>query len=106
MEETRLLIAPVLVAGTGISTKVFDAFAYAIPVVTTTEGGYGFQPNQPGIEIISKETPVVFAQAVSRLYGSQAAWQGAHDALVENGVHFTLTSWLINNHFLAFLRFQ
>ena len=41
LRRVTVIASPVLVKGTGISTKVFYAMSHSIPVVTTTAGAYG-----------------------------------------------------------------
>src|ERR1044071_9484671 len=53
-------------AGGGMRVRILEAFARAIPVVTTTVGLEGIQA-QPGKDVLVEDNPVEFARSVTEL---------------------------------------
>jgi hypothetical protein len=104
LAQTRVLFAPVLVGGTGISTKTFDAFAYGIPTVTTLEGSYGIPIKTQGLAVVPKETPLAFAQAVLLFWRNETHWRLAQTELTSRAALFTSTAWLQNTHLMNLLQ--
>jgi glycosyltransferase involved in cell wall biosynthesis len=62
--ESALAVIPVR-AGGGMRVRILEAFARAIPVVTTTVGLEGIQA-QPGKDVLVADTPADFANDVCR----------------------------------------
>jgi polysaccharide biosynthesis protein PslH len=69
-EESSLMVVPVR-AGGGMRVRILEAFAYAMPVVTTTVGLEGIQA-EPGKDVLIADSPVDFANSVVRLLGDDA----------------------------------
>jgi glycosyltransferase involved in cell wall biosynthesis len=65
LEEAALMAVPVR-AGGGMRVRILEAFARAMPVVTTTIGLEGIDA-QPGEEVLLADTPSDFASAVVQL---------------------------------------
>jgi glycosyltransferase involved in cell wall biosynthesis len=65
LEQAALMVVPVR-AGGGMRVRILEAFARAIPVVTTTIGLEGIDA-QPGEEVLLADTPSDFASAVVQL---------------------------------------
>lgn len=63
--ESALMVIPVR-AGGGMRVRILEAFARAMPVVTTTVGLEGIQA-EPGQDVLVADTPSDFADAVLRL---------------------------------------
>ena len=63
--KSALMVIPVR-AGGGMRVRILEAFARAIPVVTTTVGLEGIQA-QPGKDVIVEDNPVEFARSVIEL---------------------------------------
>ncbi len=59
LEESALMVVPVR-AGGGMRVRILEAFAYAMPVVTTTVGLEGIQ-GTPDHDVIVADTPADFA---------------------------------------------
>lgn len=64
-ERAALMVVPVR-AGGGMRVRILEAFARAMPVVTTTIGLEGIQA-RPGEDVLVADTPQDFAAAVVRL---------------------------------------
>lgn len=64
-EESALVVIPVR-AGGGMRVRILEAFAYAMPIVTTTVGLEGIQA-QPGKDVLVADDPEDFADAVIRV---------------------------------------
>jgi len=67
LEESAIMVVPVR-AGGGMRVRILEAFAYAMPVVTTTVGLEGIQA-VPNEEVLVADTSLDFADAVARLLG-------------------------------------
>lgn len=79
--ESALAVIPVR-AGGGMRVRILDAFARAVPVVTTTVGLEGIQA-EPGEDVLVADTPSDFAASVIRLLNDKAL----QDQLSTNGRH-------------------
>jgi len=62
LEETAAMIVPVR-AGSGMRVRILEAFAQAMPVVTTTVGLEGIEA-RPGFDVLVADTPEEFATSV------------------------------------------
>jgi glycosyltransferase involved in cell wall biosynthesis len=69
MEAAAVLVVPVR-AGGGMRVRILEAFARAMPVVTTTIGLEGIQA-KPDIEVLVQDQPEAFAEAVVNLLRDQ-----------------------------------
>ena len=65
LEKSTLMVVPVR-AGGGMRVRILEAFAYGMPVVTTTVGLEGIQA-QIGEDVIVADTPDSFSNAVCKL---------------------------------------
>lgn len=65
LEQSTLMVVPVRVGG-GMRVRILEAFARAIPVVTTTTGLEGIEA-RPGEDVLVADEPERFAQEVIRL---------------------------------------
>lgn len=65
LRRHRAMIAPVT-SGTGINTKVLDAFSVGLPVVTTRIGAAGLRVTG-GRHVLAADSPEDFARAMLRL---------------------------------------
>ncbi|MGB9804037.1 glycosyltransferase family 4 protein [Desulfofundulus sp.] len=72
-EQCRLMLAPIRY-GAGIKTKIVEAMAAGLPVVTTSVGAEGMEL-QPGDNVLVADDPVSFSRAVADLYESRALWE-------------------------------
>jgi glycosyltransferase involved in cell wall biosynthesis len=79
LERAALMVVPVR-AGSGMRVRLLDAFARAMPVVTTTIGLEGIQAIN-GQEVLVADGPVDFAEATVRLLHDQIL----QNFLAENG---------------------
>jgi glycosyltransferase involved in cell wall biosynthesis len=68
--DSTLAVIPVR-AGGGMRVRILEAFARAMPVVTTTVGLEGIQA-QPGRDVLVADRPADFANAVLRLLNDKA----------------------------------
>jgi glycosyltransferase involved in cell wall biosynthesis len=68
-KEAALTVIPVR-AGGGMRVRILEAFAYAMPIVTTTVGLEGIKA-QPGKDILVEDDPEAFARAVIRLLNNK-----------------------------------
>jgi len=80
-EESALTVIPVR-AGGGMRVRILEAFAYAMPIVTTTVGLEGIQA-QPGKDVLVADDPGDFADAVIRLLTDKSL----QEQLSANGRH-------------------
>lgn len=98
MEKSSVYIVPIRIGG-GTRLKIYEAMAMELPIVATTIGAEGL-PLKDGEEILLRDTPEEFAEAVVRLLkdkslaqkiGKQAAetvrekfnWRKVTDEFVE-----------------------
>jgi glycosyltransferase involved in cell wall biosynthesis len=65
LEESALMVVPVR-AGGGMRVRILEAFAYAMPVVTTTVGLEGIH-GTPDHDVLVADTPSDFADRTSEL---------------------------------------
>ena len=86
-EQSALMVVPVRVGG-GMRVRILEAFARAMPVVTTTIGLEGIAA-RPGIEVLVEDEAEAFAQAVVKLL-KDAALQ---EQLAENGRKLAKTQY-------------
>ena len=70
LEESALMVVP-LRAGSGMRVRILEAFAQAMPVVTTTVGLEGIDAIE-NEEVLLADTPQEFAASVIRLLGDEA----------------------------------
>ncbi len=77
--QAALTVIPVR-AGGGMRVRILEAFARAMPVVTTTVGLEGIQA-QPSKDVLVEDTPHAFAQAVINLLNDKSL----QDQLSKNG---------------------
>lgn len=68
--QSALMVVPVR-AGGGMRVRILEAFARAMPVVTTTVGLEGIQA-QPGRDVLVEDEPKAFADAVNNLLNDKA----------------------------------
>ncbi len=73
MSTCRVFVAPIRF-GSGVNGKIGEAFAYGLPVVTTTVGAEGWGLTN-GEQILIADSPAEFAQAVLRVYNDGELWQ-------------------------------
>lgn len=69
MQKSALMVVPVR-AGGGMRVRILEAFARAMPVVTTTLGLEGIQA-EPGEDVLVADTVETFSGAVVRLLGDE-----------------------------------
>ena len=62
LQQAAMVIVPVR-AGSGMRVRILEAFAFAMPVVTTTIGLEGIDA-RPGVDVVVADTPVDFANSV------------------------------------------
>jgi glycosyltransferase involved in cell wall biosynthesis len=79
--ESKIMVIPVR-AGGGMRVRILEAFARAMPVVTTTVGLEGIQA-QPGKDVLVADNPDDFADSVIHLLNDKAL----QDQLSINGRH-------------------
>lgn len=79
IQQAALMVVPVR-AGGGMRVRILEAFARAMPVVTTTVGLEGIDA-RPGEDVLVADTPQDFASAVVRLLGDA----GLQARLAANG---------------------
>ena len=70
LAETAAFLVP-LFAGAGMRVKILDAWAWGLPVVSTSIGAEGIRI-RPGGDILIADTPDTFAGAINRLLGDGA----------------------------------
>jgi len=80
--KATVFVAPLFVGG-GIITKILDAMAAGLPVVTSSIGNEGVDA-KPGTDLMIADTPDEFAQNVLRLMKDREL----HGSLSENGRAF------------------
>lgn len=72
LDQIRIAVAP-LRFGAGIKGKINTSMSYGQPVVSTSLGVEGMYAKD-GNEVLIADTPEAFANAIVRLYGSEALW--------------------------------
>ena len=94
LARAKVAVVPLL-AGSGTRLKILEAWAAAIPVVSTKLGAEGL-PARPGEHLLLADSPAAFAEAVSRLLACRELREGLGKAgrcLLEQ--QFTWeTAWL------------
>lgn len=70
LEQAALVVVPVR-AGSGMRVRILEAFAQAMPVVTTTVGLEGIDA-RPGVDVFVADTPTRFAASVIKVLQSDA----------------------------------
>ena len=85
--ESALAVIPVR-AGGGMRVRILEAFARAMPVVTTTVGLEGIQA-EPGRDVLVADRPADFAEAVTSLLRDKAL----QSQLAKNGRHLVETNY-------------
>lgn len=85
--ESALAVIPVR-AGGGMRVRILEAFARAMPVVTTTVGLEGIQA-EPGKDVLVADRPADFAEAVTGLLKDKAL----QSQLAKNGRHLAETKY-------------
>lgn len=78
-KDAALVVIPVR-AGGGMRVRILEAFAYAMPIVTTTVGLEGIQA-EPGKDVLVADDPKDFADAVIQLLNDK----NMQDQLSTNG---------------------
>jgi glycosyltransferase involved in cell wall biosynthesis len=73
LEESALMVVPVR-AGGGMRVRILEAFAYAMPVVTTTVGLEGIDAT-PEREVLVADAPIDFANRVIELLNDASLQQ-------------------------------
>ncbi len=68
--RARVMVSPVRL-GSGMRTKVLEAMAFGLPVVSTSLGMAGIDA-QTGVNCLVADTPELFAQSVSWLFTDRA----------------------------------
>lgn len=85
LEETAVFVVPLL-SGGGMRVKILDAWAWGLPVVSTTIGAEGIE-TVPGVDVILADEPDNFADAVADLLKDgelrQALGSAGHRAVEE-----------------------
>jgi glycosyltransferase involved in cell wall biosynthesis len=81
LEQAAIMVVPVR-AGGGMRVRILEAFARAIPVITTTVGLEGIDA-RPGEDVLVADTPACFAAAVVRLLQDESL----QSRLATNGRH-------------------
>jgi glycosyltransferase involved in cell wall biosynthesis len=79
LEKAGVMVVPVR-AGGGMRVRILEAFARGMPVVTTTIGIEGIEAS-PGEEVIIKDVPSEFAEAVVNLINDR----GLQEKLARKG---------------------
>lgn len=87
LEESALMVVPVR-AGGGMRVRILEAFAYAMPVVTTTVGLEGIHGTH-GHDVLVADTPAEFANRTVELL-QDASLQ---DKLASNGRKLAMTKY-------------
>ncbi|NHM26786.1 glycosyltransferase [Desulfofundulus sp. TPOSR] len=72
LEQCRLMLAPVRY-GAGLKTKIVEALAAGLPVVTTRIGAEGMEL-RAGENVVVADDPVFFSRAAAALYRDEALW--------------------------------
>jgi len=87
LEESALMVVPVR-AGGGMRVRILEAFAYAMPVVTTTVGLEGIHA-APGQDVLVADTPADFASRTVELLQDVSL----QDKLAANGRTLATTKY-------------
>jgi glycosyltransferase involved in cell wall biosynthesis len=81
LRAARGVVVPLL-SGSGTRIKILEAFAYGVPLVTTTIGCEGIDV-VPGVHALVCDDPLEFATACQRILVDDALWTGLSEAGVE-----------------------
>jgi glycosyltransferase involved in cell wall biosynthesis len=87
LEQSALMVVPVR-AGGGMRVRILEAFAYAMPVVTTTVGLEGIHA-EPEQDVLVADTAADFAERVIQLLEDPAL----QEKLSKNGRHLAETKY-------------
>ena len=87
LEESALMVVPVR-AGGGMRVRILEAFAYAMPIVTTMIGLEGIHA-QIGRDVLVADTPIDFANRVSDLLADVSL----QESLATNGRYLAETKY-------------
>lgn len=87
LENSALMVVPVR-AGGGMRVRILEAFAYGIPVVTTTIGLEGIEAS-PGDDILVADSAEQFAEATFQLLTDS----NLQEKLARNGRNLVKTSY-------------
>jgi glycosyltransferase involved in cell wall biosynthesis len=87
LEESALMVVPVR-AGGGMRVRILEAFAYAMPVVTTTVGLEGIH-GTPDHDVIVADTPADFANRAAELLENVSL----QEKLANNGRELATTKY-------------
>jgi ubiquinone biosynthesis protein Coq4/LmbE family N-acetylglucosaminyl deacetylase len=77
-EQSRVFVAP-LRHGAGMKGKVGQSLSYGLPVVTSSVGAEGISLFD-GVNALIADEPVLFAEAIRRLYSDDALWKRISEA--------------------------
>ena len=102
--QSRVYVAPVT-SGGGIRTKIVEAMAAGVPVVTNSFAplGLGLTPNR---HLVVRDRPADSAAAILRLLRDDAHWLQIRDAaraFIENSFSLQKTGPRIARRYLEFL---
>jgi glycosyltransferase involved in cell wall biosynthesis len=80
-DRARVMVAPTRIAA-GIPTKVHDAAALGVPVVTTAliASQLGWTP---GVDVLASSDPAVFAKLCIELHGERDLWESLRRSALE-----------------------
>jgi glycosyltransferase involved in cell wall biosynthesis len=81
LASCRVFVVPLL-SGSGIRLKILNAAAWGIPVVSTSIGAEGLD-FQDGSEILIRDDPAEFAEAVLRLLTDDELWHRVRAAALD-----------------------
>ena len=104
LRETRILLAPVTVNGTGISTKVFDSLAHGIPCVTTPAGAAGIDDAGSFLQVVPVTQPEIFAARLKMLISDDQFWHNMSAAIRQHAPSYTRQKWLLGKNFMHHLQ--
>jgi glycosyltransferase involved in cell wall biosynthesis len=106
-QSCRAFIAP-LRYGSGIKGKIGQALSYGLPAITTSIGAEGMGI-EDGRDVLIADEPLMFAQAVTRVYADPRLWQKLSDngyahvarnftpEVVEARIHLAIDSLLVGS---------
>ncbi len=78
LRAARGVVVPLL-SGSGTRVKILEAFAYGLPLVTTTIGCEGIEVT-PGVHALVCDDPIEFAAACQRILVDDALWTSLSEA--------------------------
>ena len=100
LRETRILLAPVTVNATGISTKVFDSLAHGIPCVTTPAGAAGIDDAGSFLQVVPVTKSSLFAARLQHLISDDELWRNVSSAIRKHAPKYTRQRWLHAKKFM------